>query len=573
MQRLENLTLLSSLLPAALLSLLAVSCQVDDTYSLENIQDLDTEMTLFSNNIEVPVGNVKMITLGSIIDLDDNDLIYTDENGNYGLRMAGAETSSTSIDIPAVELSKFQVGKTTLLEFVFPSSVVGMSVPTYSDNVTITSKESPITIENGIPEGIVDIRSISLNAPVDIDFKLSGGYLTLKKDFTFTFPSCLSITSQSADFQVVSANTLKATKDIRISDGYKVSVTVTGITFPAGSIVPSGSGKKILINDKIVANGTVNVDGAAFTTIPSSISMDFAISSGNVVVNSVDAKLAITETAEDISIEVGELPEEIKEASLVLSDPVVRFSVSNSSPFAVMLNANITSKKAGVPVCSPVAISNVVIAANANTDVYICKSSHAVPSGAVKVVAESIGELLKTIPDEFVISGISSSVTTPGYATVTSKTTYKVGMDYDVSTLLAFETGTALGFNYTVDGLSMDLDSLSIEDMDLSMDFVSSIPLDLTLNAKAFDSEGAEMEGANITVNAVVKGGTIEAPATSPVTINIKAGDSLSDLDSIVLDFRAAVPASLSGVALNVNQGIAINNIVARMNGGITVTP
>lgn len=561
----------ATLLSAAMLPVLVVSCKVDEAYSLDNIKDLDTEVTLFSNTLEVPVGNVKMISLGSVIDLKGNEMIYTDAEGNYGIRVSGAAASSTGIDVPSITLSPFQVGKIELVSYDFPAASVGMSVPSFSQSLDVTNKTASIKIENDLPEGIVDIQSVTVNAPVTVKFSVSTGYITLKQGFTFAFPACLAVTCSSNDFEVVSGRTLRAKKDIQVSNGYTLNVTVTTITVPSGAVVASGSGKKIQINDNIVANGTVSLDGAAFATIPASISFDASVTTGTITVSSASAKINFSRTTDDMKVAVGELPDAIKDASLVLSDPVVRFTVNNGSPFEVVLNSSIVSKKNGAAVCTPISLNNVRIAANGTTDVYICKSAHAVPSGAVKVVAESIGELLKTIPDEVVISGISASVAPSGFVTVSSSSNYVVGTSYEVSTLLAFETGTTLGFSYSIDGLSLgDMDKVDIKDLDLAMNFVNSIPLDLAVNAKAFNSKGSEINGAQLTVNAIVKGGSLTAPATSPVTINIKA-DSLSDLDSIALDFSASVPAACSGIALNEKQGIAINDIVMKVNGGITV--
>jgi len=567
----------STFLPAAALLalMMAAACQVDETYSLDNIKNLDTEMTLFSNTLEVPVGNVKMISLGSIIDLKDNELVYTDGDGNYGIRVSGAEATSTKIDVPSVSLSPFQVGKVNLFSYEFPAASVGMSVPSLSQDMPVESKKSTITIENTLPNEMVDLESVTINAPIEVSFAVSSGYVTIKQGFSFKFPTCLTLTSQSSDFQVISGNTLKATKDIQVSNGYKFNATVTKIVVPAGAITTSGNTRKLKITDEITSDGTVNISGAAFSTIPASVSFDFNVSTGNVTVSSANAKFSVSRNSDDIVLSVGALPDAIREASLILSDPVVHFTVTNGSPFEVVLNATISSKKNGSPVCSPISLSGVKVAASVTTDVYICKSSHAVPAGAVKVAADNIGQILSTIPDEFAITGLSATVQTPGFVTISTSSSYTVGVSYDVSTLLAFETGTALGFNYTFEGLSLEGldDKLEIKDMDLDMDFVSSIPLDLTINAKAYDSKGEEMSGAQVNVSATVKGGSLSSPATSPVTINIKAGESFSDLDSIVLDFRAAVPAALSGIALNEKQGIAIDNIVMRVNGGVTVKP
>lgn len=563
---------INSGLPVALLSLLAVSCQVDKTYSLDKIENLDTEMTLFSNELEVPVGNVKAITLGSIFkEFDDNDMIYTDEDGNYGIRVSGNGTTSTDIDVPSITLAPFQAGKANLFSYSFPSASVGMSIPSFSEDMAIENKKSTISIENDLPDEVIDLAYVNINAPLEVNFIVSSGYLTIKKDFTFAFPSFMTISCQSGDFQVVSGNVLKAVSDIQISNGYKFNATVTKIAIPSGAIVTSGSTRKLKIDGDIVANGSVNINGAAFSTIPASVNFDYSIAAGVVSVSSASAKISVSKASDDIKVEIDQMPEVLSEASFVLSDPVVHFTVTNGTPFEVSLNANIVSKKDNSPVCSPIVISDVKVKGSATTDVYICKSSHAVPSGAVKVVAESIGELLRVMPDEISVTGVNATVQTPDFVSISTSSRYAVGMNYDVTTLLAFETGTSLGFNYTIEGLSMNFDNAEIQDMDLSMELVSTIPMDLSLNARAYDSKGGELKDANVTVNATVKGGTIVSPATSPVTINIKTGESLSNLDSIVLDFRASVPSALSGISLNEKQGIAINNIVAKVKGGITI--
>ena len=71
-------------------ALLAHGCKVDDRYSLENIKNVDTEVTVFSNGLTLPlVQNTARFTVDSLMDkvgLDDTslgDYLKTDENGAY----------------------------------------------------------------------------------------------------------------------------------------------------------------------------------------------------------------------------------------------------------------------------------------------------------------------------------------------------------------------------------------------------------------------------------------------------------------------------------------------------------
>lgn len=90
------------------------SCKVDEQYSNIRLEDIDTEMTLFQNGIDVPMGSMTAVTVKEIVGLDDSvkEFLTADEDGNYSIRYNGTFSLNDQLDealgqVPSVDGVKF----------------------------------------------------------------------------------------------------------------------------------------------------------------------------------------------------------------------------------------------------------------------------------------------------------------------------------------------------------------------------------------------------------------------------------------------------------------------------------
>ena len=93
-------TILSrSLLAVSACVLLFSSC-VNEEYDLD--KGIDTEMTILKN-ISMPVGDLEKIVLMDILEIEENSIIYADDNNDLVLSFKGDEMS-TDIELPEVTI-------------------------------------------------------------------------------------------------------------------------------------------------------------------------------------------------------------------------------------------------------------------------------------------------------------------------------------------------------------------------------------------------------------------------------------------------------------------------------------
>lgn len=118
------------------------SC-VDDRYDLDK---LNTEMTLGGDSLTVPLGSTDTIRLGDILDVEDEEMLKTLEDGGYGLQMK----DSLSVEVPQIDKSQL-----TLQNQVFSQSqqisfgdmsLEDFSIPGIGVNSQVSLNVSPISM-------------------------------------------------------------------------------------------------------------------------------------------------------------------------------------------------------------------------------------------------------------------------------------------------------------------------------------------------------------------------------------------------------------------------------------------
>ena len=90
--------------PVFLISLCVASSCVNEEYTFK---DIDKEVNVLKN-VSLPLGNVDdAITLGEILQFNENSIISTDNDGNLSLDFSSDSPVSTEFTIPAIKLTSF----------------------------------------------------------------------------------------------------------------------------------------------------------------------------------------------------------------------------------------------------------------------------------------------------------------------------------------------------------------------------------------------------------------------------------------------------------------------------------
>ncbi len=275
MFKLAQLKCVAPALMLGAVALLAHGCKVDDRYSLENIKNVDTEVTVFSNGLTLPlVQNTARFTVDSLMDkvgLDDTslgDYLKTDENGAYYVSYETHFSLKESlqslnlkdlVDIPSVnysqkvnyELSSIDASSLetdaqsfkTADKLELPTFTLGSFDPVTTTNVILNRSDvnDAATAASRVGMTNVTLSDVEMEFNTN-DNKVKGTSLSDKIDYI---------------------------DEINMKEGSKIRVqaSLKGSIFTSGRIVPD---VKIDLGDVLeLADGTGSLDCSTLVLQPS----------------------------------------------------------------------------------------------------------------------------------------------------------------------------------------------------------------------------------------------------------------------------------------------------------------
>ena len=136
-------------------------------------------------------------------------------------------------------------------------------------------------------------------------------------------------------------------------------------------------------------------------------------------------------------------------------------------------------------------------------------------------------------------------------------------------------SGVSLPINDYIINFNIPLESFSFRDAQLSMNLVSTLPLDVTLsNIRVLKSgEKHELnENVEITESVVVKGGSPEKPTITPISFRLKAKEGvLTDFGGIKANITISSAPGFAKTRLTLKGGISVQSASATLRGGLTI--
>ena len=136
-------------------------------------------------------------------------------------------------------------------------------------------------------------------------------------------------------------------------------------------------------------------------------------------------------------------------------------------------------------------------------------------------------------------------------------------------------SGVSLPINDYIINFNIPLESFSFSDAQLTMNMVSTLPLDVTLsNLRVMKpgDKGEQNENVEITESVVVKGGSPEKPTVTPVTFQLKAKQGvLADFGGIKANITISSAPDFAKTRLTLKGGISIQSATATLRGGLTI--
>ena len=186
------------------LVLLVCSC-VDNNYDLN--KEIATDVRIEGNRVSVPFGNLKAITLDSIVDVDDVDILEKGADGMYSISKEDSISPvevdvdpvklnvdpmehSVEIDFESVEIDSVHIDAVPIEPAIF--STPDISLDELNEKLPTLSSSVDTRIENkDIKDFFEQIESgtIKENQKVFVDETVGTGSQTVKSEFTYELPN------------------------------------------------------------------------------------------------------------------------------------------------------------------------------------------------------------------------------------------------------------------------------------------------------------------------------------------------------------------------------------------------
>lgn len=586
-----NFRLISALLLTS--SITIYSC-VDNDYDLT--KDIDLTISVGGSEFAIPGGMTEEIKLSKVLKLEDEDLVKTDENGNYFLLKKAERTTANEFPITSqIKVDGFTVQAPDIdpinMRVSFGNSwskgTRAGGNERFSVDVEPASSEFEI-YQDGIPEELKKLSTITTDMTARIKFSFNQQNINrlYLENIKIKFPEYIISNELTADHCLIIQNQVVSKGSV----GFSRNVRIQGIDC---NVLPSGEGLNS-DNHSISISGEVTISGSVYVNqgdvigspiFPMSFSLMADVDLGAIIPKEIKGVVKPNISIEPSAIKLDGMPDFLSddEVRLDVKNPMVYLTTQNGSPVEATLNGKLTSYKTDLDgsIAGPV---NFTIPAIGSGEQQFCISAMKTEiQNTTNIIVPDLGTLVERIPDEIRFSIDAGA--TDKEVTVELNKEYTLAADYEVNVPFVFGEKLSIVYKDTIDGWMEDIKDYEVQLVQATATAYNKIPLALIFTAEAItlDAKGEPvvLDGVDIKVrtngsetdNTIKTGDSSEAGVATPIVIEIretKAG-SIKQLDGLFLRATAKSSAEADGKQLNENQSLQLKNVRLKVPGGLKV--
>lgn len=454
-----------------------------------------------------------------------------------------------------------------------------------------------ISIDEEIDDALVQLNSINLKQPAgaSLQLKFKGIPETVSKmtmsNLTLVFPDFLLISYVGNDHRIsVNGDTLLINGDLYKEeltdngDGFQLSgLQITGMEFKDPLVVVDS---RIKLEDSVVISGSVIVGNQLINSedmkdIRVTPVVDFDPIQVKSVIGKVNPK--IDDVHEEVDIDLGDDMDFFRNEDnrLMLSDPQITISINSTVTVPINLDLSLSSKDSkGNFIAQGIKPDNGTIrlekcdieAESRNTTIIIYKNDRVVPQSddTLFVRMSNLPDLMSSMPDKILFdlkAGIDQSE--QHYIDLTRE--LSVTGSYKVSIPLSFDS-LYIEYSDTINDLAESLediaDKIEATRLHLMADIESTIPLGVTLKAKALDKNQNEIRDIKIASCVIAPGNDNITRSTMTLDVDVQKG-ALTKLESIV--FTAECQSGDGSASIQKGQWLWIKKMRLQLPEGLKV--
>ncbi|MBO7111201.1 MAG: hypothetical protein J6W18_04560 [Bacteroidaceae bacterium] len=568
----------------------------DDYCQDENGNDVGSwsgsKLTLDADKAIGHTVGIKVQSLAVNQTVDEEDASITIETEvSYAGKVVVAQNDN--VDLAAIDA--INAMSRTLEVAVWGKFVVQNAEIETGEMRTDFKDSTEISIDEQVDKTLVMVQRIDLVKPAGLTMNLrfEGVPQTVEEltfsRFTVEFPEFIKIAYNGADTRInVRGNKLVINgvldEELHSNEGFSVSgLVITGMAFDDPLWLEDG--RLVLDKQKVRISGAVTVNNQKINNSELSVitvypSVDFDEIEVKSVYGKVDPK--IDPVHEEVSLNMGDADFfQNENNTLQLSDPMITINLNSTVTIPIDLDLSISSLSGNgsyiakdvapdmgtihLPKCDTTATSR-------KTTLVIYKKDRPVSTSddTIFVRMSRLSELMQKIPDKIVFHlDVATDTTVNHYIDLTRE--LSVSGDYNVSIPLEFDN-LYIEYSDTIADLGKSLedigDKIEATEMQLLADIESTIPLGITLTAKAYDKNWNELRSIRIDSCIVAAGSDTITKSQMILDVDVQKG-GLENLESII--FTAACQSAEGSSSIRKGQWLWIKKMRFKLPQGLKV--
>lgn len=586
---------------------MVASCSIDDTYDID--KEFDMTVGIGADGLALRLGNTEPVYLNDVLDIEDNDLIDTDQNHLYYLVKSDNSQFDVTIgnavgSIDGIELNSDQ----SIVSFADVDNPLGLTSVTINQGEEFN--QSGVTAESEFDASIDDIaeevNSIRRIVPESSLFNLRLEVYSNNPDLRFNvteisnlklkFPSFIEVEGADADnVLLLESQHNPNTSVVDLGQVRLIDLLMGGDDQPLGlPVTDDGQGNRIIdITGMASMSGDFKLASAQEQTmnVGDEVRVRLVIelaSGGEITVASIEGEVnpEINPDIEPINIS-DDLPDFLRDEAVTLEmqNPTIKFDVDATQlPVPVEFSGEITSYAENGSVMATASLpqsGKVDINKGQNSVYYFSQEGSPYdPTGidpaATVYTVDNLSDLVRKLPDNIQVDCNDGRVNVKQGVlhSIALNRTYSGTINYDVLVPFTFNSGMTIVYTDSIADMNEDLKDYQASGFEVTGEALNTVPMQLVADIEPLDLNGNVLTGITVTPATIAAGtGLHEGEANngavkSNITITLTAQNpaDVSRIDK--LRFHVTAGSEAQG-ALYSNQYFSIQNLRLKLKGQI----
>ena len=603
----KRVNLLARATVVALTMGMVASCSIDDTYDID--KEFDMTVGIGADGLALRLGNTEPVYLNDVLDIEDNDLIDTDQNHLYYLVKSDNSQFDVTIgnavgSIDGIELNSDQ----SIVSFADVDNPLGLTSVTINQGEEFN--QSGVTAESEFDASIDDIaeevNSIRRIVPESSLFNLRLEVYSNNPDLRFNVTEISNLKLKFPDYLEVEGTAADNVLDINIPGNPNSSVVDLGqvrlIDLLMGDddqplglpVTDDGQGNRVIdITGMASMSGDFKLTPAQEQTMNDGDEVRVRLvielaSGGEITVASIDGEVnpAINPDMDPIEIS-DDLPDFLRDEAVTLEmqNPTIKFDVDATQlPVPVEFSGEITSYAENGSVMATASLpqsGKVDINKGQNSVYYFSQEGSPYdPTGidpaATVYTVDNLSDLVRKLPDNIQVDCNDGRVNVKQGVlhSIALNRTYSGTINYDVLVPFIFNSGMTIVYTDSIADMNEDLKDYQAEGFDVTGEAYNTVPMELVADIEPLDLNGNVLTGITVTPATIAAGTGLHegednnGAVKSNITITLTAQNpaDVSRIDK--LRFHVTAGSEAQG-ALYSNQYFSIQNLRLKLKGQI----